>query len=170
MSKVEDAGGPNHLAEAAATAPPANETAEEKKARMRAEIEAKLADLKLKETKEAEQKNGFFGEHKAITCDGCGMSPIVGYRYKCRDCPNHDICESCYDEWASGKMSNKLGKQVISQKAEDHRFKLHKDKAFSSLVKKGEKEATKKSEAKAKPNEPCPCGSGKKYKKCCGKA
>lgn len=22
---------------------------------------------------------------------------------------------------------------------------------------------------KAKPNEPCPCGSGKKYKKCCGK-
>jgi hypothetical protein len=23
-------------------------------------------------------------------------------------------------------------------------------------------------EMKVKPNEPCPCGSGKKYKKCCG--
>jgi len=22
---------------------------------------------------------------------------------------------------------------------------------------------------RAKPNEPCPCGTGKKYKKCCGK-
>jgi uncharacterized protein YchJ len=22
---------------------------------------------------------------------------------------------------------------------------------------------------KGKPNEPCPCGSGKKYKKCCGR-
>lgn len=25
-------------------------------------------------------------------------------------------------------------------------------------------------EFKIKPNEPCPCGSGKKYKKCCGKS
>ena len=24
-------------------------------------------------------------------------------------------------------------------------------------------------EAKVYPNDPCPCGSGKKYKKCCGK-
>jgi len=26
-----------------------------------------------------------------------------------------------------------------------------------------------KSERKKYPNDPCPCGSGKKYKKCCGK-
>ena len=26
-----------------------------------------------------------------------------------------------------------------------------------------------KSEGKVRPNDPCPCGSGKKYKKCCGK-
>jgi len=27
-----------------------------------------------------------------------------------------------------------------------------------------------KSDAKPDRNDPCPCGSGKKYKKCCGKA
>ncbi len=27
-----------------------------------------------------------------------------------------------------------------------------------------------KSDVKADRNDPCPCGSGKKYKKCCGKA
>ena len=26
-----------------------------------------------------------------------------------------------------------------------------------------------KAKAKVGPNDPCPCGSGKKYKKCCGK-
>ena len=29
---------------------------------------------------------------------------------------------------------------------------------------------TEKKEAKAKPNDPCPCGSGKKFKKCCAVA
>ena len=32
------------------------------------------------------------------------------------------------------------------------------------------KTATKKrTEAKVYPNDPCPCGSGKKYKQCCGR-
>ena len=73
-----------------------------------------------------------------ITCDGCGCGPIVGYRYRCRDCANHDVCENCYDSWAAGKVTNGLGKQVVSLKAEDHRFELHKDKQFSSLVKKAD--------------------------------
>ena len=139
--------------------------AEAAKAKRRQEIEARLANLKLKEAKETEQKTKFFGEHPGITCDGCGVGPIVGYRYKCRDCPNHDVCESCYDLWATGKgVANGLGKQVVSTKAEDHRFELHKDKAFSSLVKTGagEQKLTEKKEAKIKPNEPCTCGSGKK--------
>ena len=32
-----------------------------------------------------------------------------------------------------------------------------------------EKKAPVKKAAKIGPNDPCPCGSGKKYKKCCGK-
>ena len=42
-------------------------------------------------------------------------------------------------------------------------------KKKEALTKKKEALTTKK-EAKAKPNDPCPCGSGKKFKKCCAVA
>ena len=35
------------------------------------------------------------------------------------------------------------------------------------LLKKTDKVAPLKAEEKVKRNDPCPCGSGKKYKKCC---
>ena len=44
---------------------------------------------------------------------------------------------------------------------EDKQKALYKEQKDSQTVKKG---------AKIYPNDPCPCGSGKKYKKCCGKA
>ena len=33
--------------------------------------------------------------HHQYSCDGCGMNPIVGIRYKCSICDNFDYCESC---------------------------------------------------------------------------
>ena len=87
--------------------PPKELTDEEKKAAKRKEIEEKVAALKLQQKKEADQKTMYFGEHPGITCDGCGTVPVVGYRYRCKACPNHDVCESCYDSWAGGKMSKK---------------------------------------------------------------
>eukprot|EP01036_Dinobryon_divergens_P030856 gene30856-40164_t len=33
--------------------------------------------------------------HDRITCDECGMSPIVGIRYKCAVRNNYDVCETC---------------------------------------------------------------------------
>lgn len=33
--------------------------------------------------------------HHRIICDGCGVSPIVGSRFKCQVCPDFDLCESC---------------------------------------------------------------------------
>ena len=33
--------------------------------------------------------------HKGVTCDGCGVFPIVGNRYICSVCPNFDFCENC---------------------------------------------------------------------------
>ena len=33
--------------------------------------------------------------HSRYICDGCGMSPIVGIRYKCAVCPDFDFCEKC---------------------------------------------------------------------------
>ena len=28
-------------------------------------------------------------------CDGCGVTPIMGIRYKCSVCKNFDFCEMC---------------------------------------------------------------------------
>lgn len=43
---------------------------------------------------------------------------------------------------------------------EERRKELYKDQKQSGTIRKGKKIGR---------NEPCPCGSGKKYKKCCGK-
>ena len=33
-----------------------------------------------------------------MSCDGCGVSPIVGFRYKCLICHNFDFCDKCESE------------------------------------------------------------------------
>jgi len=153
---------------AAASAAPAEDAEAAAKAAKRKEIEERVAALKLQRAKEEEQKTIYYGEHGGITCDGCGTVPIFGYRYRCKSCANHDVCESCFDNWTNGKMENGLGKQIISTNAADHSFSLFKDKSFKSMVKAaGDAKAAPKP---PKPNEPCSCGSGMKFKKCCFKA
>lgn len=33
--------------------------------------------------------------HRGVKCDGCGMLPIIGPRYKCKDCQDFDLCHQC---------------------------------------------------------------------------
>jgi len=34
-------------------------------------------------------------KHLNTACDECGANPIVGVRFKCGNCSNYDLCESC---------------------------------------------------------------------------
>ena len=35
--------------------------------------------------------------HPSVQCDGCGMHPLIGPRYKCAVCKDFDLCESCFN-------------------------------------------------------------------------
>jgi hypothetical protein len=37
-------------------------------------------------------------EHPNVTCDGCGIKPIIGNRYKCTVCNDFDYCEACEEK------------------------------------------------------------------------
>jgi hypothetical protein len=155
------------------------QTPEQIKAAKRAEIMKRVEEAKKQQEKmyakiEAQREAEFpskvtpqthYGSHLSITCDGCGVSPIRGYRYKCHNCENHDLCEDCFHAFKEeGKLRHENRVNVISKKVEDHDFFVFVEpKIFKPMV-SGEKRASNK---KTKPNELCPCGSGLKYKKCC---
>jgi hypothetical protein len=106
-----------------------------------------------------------------ITCDGCSAAPIQGYRYKCKNCKNHDYCEACFASFKGGVLLQDpatMRINPINKRLADHEFNLFVEKGFSSMLAGGAKSAQpKKVGKKMKPNEPCSCASGKKYKKCC---
>ena len=52
-----------------------------------------IKDIKLKAA--APQKEEKKKIHQGIHCNGCGMNPIEGNRFKCAVCENFDYCEKC---------------------------------------------------------------------------
>jgi hypothetical protein len=105
----------------------------------------------------------FFGTHVGVICDNCKASPIVGFRYKCKECANeYDLCEACFAQESSIKLP-------LSDCVEHaHKFLMCKqDSLFEGMAVSSANTKKEKSNGKQKPNESCGCGSGKKYKKCC---
>jgi len=41
---------------------------------------------------------GFSMVHSSVTCDGCGMFPLAGPRFKCSIRPDFDLCAKCYTQ------------------------------------------------------------------------
>ena len=39
--------------------------------------------------------SNFRNIHFGVACNGCGVSPILGTRYKCSVCDDYDLCEEC---------------------------------------------------------------------------
>ena len=119
------------------------------------------------ESGELTNEFGWFGFGPRLC--GCGV-------LKCTKCENHDLCDTCHEKFKAGELiQHKDMMQInkMSQNFEDHEFQLYKEKnkTFKGITgaKSGPTMATPKGEKKTKPNDPCPCGKGSKYKKCCGK-
>ena len=148
-------------------------TEDDAMAAKRAEIMAKVAAARAAQEQQAKEEEKLdaskFGTHKSITCDGCSVVPIVGYRWRCKSCKNHDLCDTCYESFKGGKLPKSIDQQrcnPVSPRVEDHEFFAYAEQgSFSGM--KGATGAPKVKVKKPKPNEPCSCGSGKKYKKCC---
>jgi len=35
-------------------------------------------------------------EHGGVSCDGCGMHPLKGPRFTCKECADYDLCAECF--------------------------------------------------------------------------
>ncbi|EFC45031.1 CAMK family protein kinase [Naegleria gruberi] len=59
-------------------------------------------------------------KHENIICDGCKQSDFTGIRWKCLDCPNYDLCNSCYQKKnTSSHKNHKFAKlEILDEKFE----------------------------------------------------
>lgn len=61
-----------------------------------------------------------------VRCDGCGIRPILGTRYRCNTCYAFDLCETCYKKVEQGEYDLQ---QVSQKKLAEH----NRSHAFSAI-------------------------------------
>ena len=47
----------------------------------------------------AARSTGVSEVHENVSCDGCGLSPIRGARWKCSVCADYDLCDVCHSQF-----------------------------------------------------------------------
>jgi len=53
--------------------------------------------------------------HEGVTCDGCGLCPLQGLRFKCKTCPDYDLCTDCF-----------LDKELLHvEECSTHKFEIY---------------------------------------------
>ena len=107
---------------------------------------------KKKEKKEEKKEEKEI--HRFVRCDGCGMHPLIGKRYKCKICPNFDYCEKCLEKNKEthqhefinipprkrpGHIHN-FNHMKKLQKMKEIKKKLEKSKTTENIFEKKEKE------------------------------
>ena len=114
-----------------------------------------LEEDKKEEKKEEKKENKVKEVHYCIICDGCGMKPLIGKRYKCKGCKDFDYCEKCYEK---NKDTHKHEFKLIekSERKNPSLFKMHKVNPFlRKSHKKDIKIKLNKPETKPKTIEHC---------------
>ena len=57
-------------------------------------------NLKRRRIENNSTNSNFRNIHFGVECNGCGVSPILGCRYKCSVCDDYDLCEECEKKMA----------------------------------------------------------------------
>lgn len=61
--------------------------------------------------------------HENAFCDGCGMSPIIGGKWKCNTCDSFELCDGCYAAGIHGfEVSNELCRHVEQLAVQKYRL------------------------------------------------
>ncbi|GAB9468066.1 Kinesin-related protein 3 [Globisporangium polare] len=61
--------------------------------------------------------------HEDTLCDGCGMSPIVGGKWKCSTCESFELCDTCYGTGIHGyEVSNEMCRRIEQAAVYRHRL------------------------------------------------
>ena len=65
--------------------------------------------------------------HSKVMCDGCGMLPISGWRYKCSICDDYNLCENCEERIGSNHNHPfiKLTLSMMLKEFNDNYLKLN---------------------------------------------
>jgi len=71
--------------------------------------------------------------HKGVSCNLCGVSPIVGNRYKCTVCYDYDLCDSCENATSESHAHPTIKHRV---EANDKINMFQSNCGFKSIVKK----------------------------------
>ena len=112
------------------------------------EITANLADkfkdfpifnIPINEKKEEKKEQKEI--HNFVRCDGCGMFPLVGKRFKCKVCPNFDFCEKCLEKNKESHQHEFQNIPPMNRPRHFHHFHPHMNK-FKKFEKKIEKSKT----------------------------
>ena len=77
-------------------------------------------------------------------------------------------CETCFGKFQGGVLPHINKQNPVSKDVSAHAFAPYAEaKSFKSMG-GAAKQQPKTAAGKVKPNDPCSCGSAKKFKKCCG--